>query len=246
MILAAVQYKPPKGETQIARRQLSSFVQQAAENNADIIVCPEMAISGYIWGDSAELLPHAEAANGKTFQTLSPIAKKYKSWIVCGIAEVDGDLLYNSAIVISSTGELVCCYRKILLYEADYKWATKGDTRMLIHTEHGVLAPAICMDLNDNNLLYWLWQNKPDILVFCTNWLDEGSSIDEYWRMRTQHWDGWMIGANCWGEDCGTKFRGESAILDREKNTRVKAPIVGNHIIYWDTLEGARHAETDS
>jgi N-carbamoylputrescine amidase len=237
MILAAVQYKPPKGETQVARSQLFSFVQKAAENDADIIVCPEMAITGYIWKDQNELLPHAEPANGKTFQMLSPIAKQHKVWIVCGIAERDGELLYNSAIVISSKGELICCYRKILLYEADYTWATKGNTRMLIQTEHGVLAPAICMDLNDNQLLYWLWEKKPDILVFCTNWLDEGSEIDEYWRMRTQHWDGWMIGANSWGEDCGTKFRGESAILDRRKNTCVKAPISGDHIIYWNTLQ---------
>jgi len=237
MILAAVQYKPPKGQTQIARQQLVSFVQEAAENNADIIVCPEMAVSGYIWQDKADILPHVESASGETFQSLSPIAKQYQAWIICGIAEEEDGNLYNSAIVISSTGELVCCYRKILLFEADYSWAQSGHQRMLIQTEHGSIAPAICMDLNDDRLLYWLWRNKPDILAFCTNWLNEGSTIDDYWTMRTMHWSGWMIGANTWGEDCGTRFRGESAIIAPDKQTKVKAAIEGDCILYWNTLQ---------
>jgi len=245
MILAAVQYKPPKGQTQIARAELRSYVEKAAANNADIIVCPEMAISGYIWKDADDIYPHTELAKGETYDCLSPIARKHGVWIICGIAEREGDSLYNSAIVISSTGKLVCCYRKILLYESDYLWAKSGKERMIIHTEHGSLAPAICMDLNDDRLIYWLWTEKPDILAFCSNWLNEGTTIDDYWKMRTMNWNGWMIGANCWGEDKGTKFRGESAILDGSKDTRIKAPIEGDCIIYCDTLKGASYSKTD-
>jgi N-carbamoylputrescine amidase len=246
MILAAVQYKPPKGQTQIARAELTAYVEKAAINHADIIVCPEMAVSGYVWENAEDVYPHTELENGETFDCLSPIARKYGVWIICGIAERQGESLYNSAIVISSTGELVCCYRKILLYDSDFLWAQSGNQRMIIQTEHGSLAPAICMDLNDDRLLYWLWAEKPDILAFCSNWLNEGTTIDDYWKMRTVNWNGWMIGANCWGEDKGTEFRGESAILDGSKETLVKAPIEGNCIIYCDTLNRACYPKTDS
>ena len=237
MILAAIQYKPPKGQTQVARTQLAELVTDAAQNGADIIVCPEMAISGYIWSTTEEIWPHTEEAAGETYQLLSSIAEKYRVWVICGIAEREGKSLYNSAIVISSNGELICCYRKILLYKADHTWAQAGQQRMIIQTEHGRIAPAICMDLNDNKLLYWLWREQPDILAFCTNWLDEGSPIDDYWKLRTFHWSGWMVGANCWGEDNGTTFRGESAILDTHKRTRAKAALSGDCIIYCDTSQ---------
>ena len=100
-------------------------------------------------------------------ENYAKIAKSYRSWIVCGIAEETSDgTLYNSAVVLSSTGELVACYRKIMLYELDETWCTPGSERMLIQTEFGSLAPAICMDLNDNELIYWMWRTKPDILAF--------------------------------------------------------------------------------
>ena len=132
MILAAIQYKPPKGQTQVARSQLAELVMDAANNGADIIVCPEMAISGYIWNTIEEIWPHTEESSGETYRCLSAIAKQYGVWVVCGIAEREGKNLYNSALVISSSGELICCYRKILLYEADYAWAQAGAPAVMI------------------------------------------------------------------------------------------------------------------
>jgi predicted amidohydrolase len=143
--------------------------------------------------------------------------------------------LYNSAVVLSSKGDLVACYRKILLYELDETWCTPGTERMLIQTEFGSLAPAICMDLNDNELIYWMWRAKPDILAFCTNWLNQDSPIDSYWKWRTPYWNGWFIGANRWGVDVNTPFRGESAIISPHKDTVAQAQIEGDAILIWDT-----------
>lgn len=234
-ILAVIQYKPPKGQTQIARQELLPMIEEACQN-ADIVVCPEMAFSGYVFESAAEILPHTETQNGATFQALSQLASQYKSWIVCGFAEEAEDgLLYNAAWVVASDGRLAGCYRKILLYDEDFRWSESGWERMIFDTEFGTLAPAICMDLNDNNLIYWLWQSQPDIIAFCSNWLNQDSSIDDYWKMRLWGWRGWFIGANRWGEDCGIPFRGESAILSPTGHTVVKAGIEGDCILYWDT-----------
>ena len=53
MKLATVQYTPPWGQPQVARRQLLALVREAAVQGANIIVCPEMAVSGYVF-DSVE------------------------------------------------------------------------------------------------------------------------------------------------------------------------------------------------
>ena len=236
MQLVAIQYKPPKGKPQIARQELFALIKEAGEKGSGIIVCPEMATTGYVWNSEEEVLPYCEEADGETFQVLAPLAKKYQSWIVCGIAEKEDGKLYNSAIIINSNGTLAGCYRKILLFEQDETWANPGTERMLFKTEFGTMAPAICMDLNDNELIYWLWKARPDILAFCTNWLNEGTTIDDYWILRTPYWYGWMIGANCWGTDRQIEFRGESAIISPQKRTVIKAPITENKIISWNII----------
>ena len=81
------------------------------------------------------------------------------------------------------------------------------------------MTPAICMDLNDNNLIYWMWDVRPDILAFCTNWLNQDSPIDSYWKLRTPYWSGWFIGAN----RCG------------EERTVAQAEITGDGVLFWET-----------
>ena len=232
--LAAIQYKPPKALLPVAQSEICSLVRQAGEDGADLIVCPEMATTGYLWESPAHLLPYAEPAKGETFHLLSELAEKYETWIICGFPEASENKLFNSAWVIQPNGKLVCCYRKILLYDSDYSWSKSGQTRYLISSDLGTIFPAICMDLNDNNLLQALWKSNPDILAFCTNWLDEGSDVLEYWRHRILGWRGWFVAANSWGVEQNITFSGRSLILNPTGEVVAMAPKTGNCVIMAD------------
>ena len=177
-------------------------------------------------------MPHTEKKDGPLYQQLSVIAKKNQAWIVCGYAEREQDKLYNSALVVRSDGSLACSYRKVLLYDADYSWSLSGESRYLITTEFGTLMPAICMDLNDNHLIRELWRSKPDIVAFCTNWLDEGTTVLDYWQNRLWGWDGFFLAANSWGPDGEISFCGQSAILEPGGLPIVQAEKAGNKILY--------------
>ena len=104
-------------------------------------------------------------------------------------------------------------YRKNLLFELDRTWADTGHERVLVETPWGRLAPAICMDLNDDRFVRWLCHESPEILAFCTNWLDQGVDILPYWRARLYGWSGWFVAADAWGVDGGLRMYGRSAIL---------------------------------
>ena len=233
MRLAAVQYRPPKGEPEKARSELVERVREAGE--VDLVVCPEMATSGYVWRSPQELLPHAEAADGPTFQALSERAREQGCWIVCGFPELAPEGLYNSALVIDDKGQLACCYRKVLLYEADLAWARMGRARPVLQTPFGRLVPGICMDLNDDNFALHLHRSKPDVVAFCTNWIDQGHDILPYWRWRMFGWRGWFVAADCWGEDSGTSFYGRSAILAPGGEPAQMAPARGDCVLVHDT-----------
>lgn len=232
MKLAAIQYKPPKGNVPKAHVELGRLIDEAGAQNADVIVLPEMATTGYIWDNAAALRPHAELANGSTYEWLAQKAIAHQAWIICGYAETDdkGDL-YNSALVVSPEGELVCSYRKVLLFEADYTWAKPGNTRYIVPSQWGRIAPIICMDLNDDHCIAFLKKQKIDICAFCTNWVEENVAVLWYWQLRLGHFKGYFVAANSWGHDSGTTFSGASAILGPKGKLLVQAGKEGDCVI---------------
>jgi predicted amidohydrolase len=234
--LAAIQFRPPKGKPELARSGLAELIGAAGEQGADLIVCPEMATTGYIWHSPADLAPLAEPARGPTLAMLSEKAREHRSWIVCGFAEdAGGGALYNSALVVDPFGDMVRCYRKVLLYDADLSWARPGQQRMSIGSDLGRIAPAICMDLNDDGLIRYLHRAGVDVLAFCTNWVDEGSAVHPYWIWRLTGWPGWLVAANTWGQDEDTLFSGCSAIIAPDKRVVAAAGYLGDEVLLVDT-----------
>lgn len=229
---AAIQYRPPRGDAPRARRALAAMVDEAGGRGARLIVCPEMATSGYVWEDAAEILPHCEPARGPTLEALAPVAAERGAWVVVGFPERAPDgALYNSALVIDDRGQLVDCYRKVLLYDADTTWARPGRRRPVYDIPAGRMTPGICMDLNDFGFGLHLLSARPEVVAFCTNWVDEGEDILPYWRERMLGWRGWFVAADRWGEDRGVRFYGRSAILAPGGAVAAIAPAEGDAIL---------------
>jgi formamidase len=83
-----------------------------------LVMFHELAASGFdhfvrgdsttTWKQKAELIP------GPTTERLCALARETGHWLVPGSTyEIDGDKLYNTAIVISPKGEIVAKYRKM-------------------------------------------------------------------------------------------------------------------------------------
>ncbi|HEY4001889.1 MAG TPA: carbon-nitrogen hydrolase family protein [Candidatus Xenobia bacterium] len=229
--LSAIQYKPPKGQPERARTELVALVERAAAGGAQLVVAPEMSVTGYVWLNPAQIQPHAEPADGPTYRALAPVAERHGCWITAGIAECQDGSLYNSAIVVDHHGRLVDCYRKVCLFDIDYLWARAGRGRPVYDTPFGRVAPGICMDLNDDRFTAFLECERPDILAFNTNWLDQGFVILPYWRERLGEWHGWFVAANTWGAEGRIRFYGNSAILNPARQTLALAGREGNEII---------------
>ena len=214
MRAAAVQFRAPKGQPGATRGALAGWLEKATDEGAGLVVFPELATTGYMWRSISEISPHAEPADGPTFQALAPLARERGAWVVCGFPERASDgRLYNSALVIGPAGQLVACYRKVLLFSADKPWAVAGDQRVLLRTDFGVMMPAICMDINDDGLIFAVRRHRPDVLAFPTSWVSEGSDVHAYWRARLSGFGGCFVAADNWGEDSGTVFAGRSCIL---------------------------------
>ena len=246
MRAAAIQFRPPKGRPDDARVALRSLIDEAGAQGADLIVCPEMATTGYIWESPRQIGPLSERARGKSFRMLSEAARTHRAWIVCGFPELfvhpgrttrEGRTmatLYNSAQVVSPMGELVTCYRKVLLFEADETWASPGWRRSVVPMEQGPMVPGICMDLNDPGFTGFLRRIQPRVVAFCTNWLEQGIDVHAYWAERLAGYRGAFVAANSWGPDGNIAFCGRSAIFGPGQALLAEAPEEGDHVLVAD------------
>lgn len=244
MKVAAIQFKADKGRPDESLDRLCALVEQAGSAGARLIVCPEMALTGYLFPDAASARAIAEPLHGPSSERLAGLARRHGCFLVQGFAERAGGPeqgagtpLYNSARVFGPDGSLVYRYQKRLLFDADYTWAAAGTTPYpLIETEHGTLTVGICMDLNDDRFTAFLRATRPRLVAFCTNWVDEGLDVRPYWQLRLRGCTSYFVAANTYGREeaqnhAPTAFSGHSAILAPDGRTLSRGPKEGDAVV---------------
>jgi len=81
----------------------------------DLAVLPELITTGYQFRDRAELEKLAETIPGPTTEAFQELSGRMDLHVVVGLAERNGDKVYNSAALIGGDG-VVGIYRKVHLF----------------------------------------------------------------------------------------------------------------------------------
>ena len=90
------------------------FAFSAARQQADLIIFPELFLTGYNIGSAAHSL--AEPADGPSYQKAAEIARKADIALLYGYSERLGTDVYNAALLIDRKGRARANYRKTHLY----------------------------------------------------------------------------------------------------------------------------------
>jgi predicted amidohydrolase len=95
--------------------------------DADLVVLPELAATGYFFRSTEDAASVAEEIpGGPTVTRLHDWAKRSGATIVAGLVERDGGRLFNSAVVVTPRGWLGT-YRKVHLYYQEKTHFAPGD-----------------------------------------------------------------------------------------------------------------------
>ncbi len=121
MRIGIVQSSPVFGEVE---GNLADCFDLMSSHSADLWVLPELFATGYQFLNADEAKELAEPVpSGKTTQALIACAAKNECFVVAGLPELDGDDVYNSAVLVGPEGFLAR-YRKIhLFYEEKIHFA---------------------------------------------------------------------------------------------------------------------------
>jgi 5-aminopentanamidase len=117
MRLAIFQMAARAGNVPANLAAIEGAARQAAGGGADILLAPELAITGYGAGEALGRL--AEPLDGPTIGRLAAVAAGHGLALVTGFAERAGEAVYNSAVLLRPEGGRAI-YRKCQLY-GDYE-----------------------------------------------------------------------------------------------------------------------------
>jgi predicted amidohydrolase len=138
------QFAPNFGEVAANRSKVVSALSGA---QADIIVLPELAFTGYLFQDRSELASLAEdPAKSSTVSSLIALCRDRDFFLVTGFAEKSADKIFNSALVIGGDG-VIYTYRKLHLFNTEKEYFDPGDTPLETIELRGVrIGVMICFD----------------------------------------------------------------------------------------------------
>jgi 5-aminopentanamidase len=146
MRIAALQMRAVPGDPEANLARIERAAHDVAAKGADLLVAPELAVTGYGAGDA--ILKLAETGAGKTAHRLGALAEATGVAVIAGFAERDGETVYNSAL-LADKGGTTDIYRKSHLY-GPYERSLFSAERPSDHviTFHGMkIGMLICYDV---------------------------------------------------------------------------------------------------
>jgi predicted amidohydrolase len=143
--LATVHFKPKDGKTPMDNcRMYEPFIAEAAKQKADLVVLGETLTYvnlGKKYHEVAEPIP------GPSTEYFGELAKKHNFYIVPGLLERDGHLVYNVAVLIGPDGMVIGKYRKTCLPRGEIEGGlTPGSEYPVFSTRFGKVGMMVCYD----------------------------------------------------------------------------------------------------
>ncbi len=142
------------------------FCDEAIKNKADLIVFPELSLTGYSLKD-LNFVISLELDKTKVLDELKQKSKKIS--IVCGLVEEDENFaIYNSGVFISD-GEIKFTHRKMYpptygLFE-EFRYFSRGMECRAHETKLGKIGLLVCEDMWHLSLPYTVTMDGAQVIV---------------------------------------------------------------------------------
>ncbi|MCP3875856.1 MAG: amidohydrolase [Desulfobacteraceae bacterium] len=203
------------------------FISEASQNNAKIIVFPEMNLTGYV--SSSGIISISKPINSDITQIFSTMAKDLGITILVGIAEKKQNNEICASHLIFFPNGTFDVYRKIHTAPFEKKYFTAGNT-ISVFKSHGLnFGVQLCYDAHFPELTLAQALKKADI-IFIPHASPRGSSHGKYdsWirHLRARAFDNGLYIAACnqIGDNSkGLSFPGVSLLIGPDGNVISKS-----------------------
>ncbi|MHC4726430.1 MAG: carbon-nitrogen hydrolase family protein, partial [Planctomycetota bacterium] len=194
------------------------------------VVCLGEAIT--MVGTGCTVKDCAKPIPGPISEKLAEAAGRNRIWVVAGITEQAGDIVYNTAVLLDRKGRIAGKYRKIHLPREEWKNGIRpGDVYPVFETDFGKVAIQICYD--------WFFPEAAEIfalkgaeIIFAPTWgntlPDEAGRVngESTFRVRARDNGVYMV---------PSVYDGNSLVID--PMGRILANSAGKEGVFWAQVD---------
>ena len=144
--LAIYQYAARDESPDSRLQRLDGILRSAKDAPFDLVVCPELFLSGYNVG--AKIADLSQTPDGSYAAAAAEIAQRHRTALICGYPETAGEQRFNSAMVIDGNGRRQANHRKLRIpngFERD--WFAPGGNYTMLDIAGFRVALLICYDV---------------------------------------------------------------------------------------------------
>jgi predicted amidohydrolase len=218
LTLALVQMEPALGDLPANLDRMLGFIQEASDEGADLIVFPELALTGYhpeLLGE--RLVRLSRSAKDEPIQRLARAAGEHHAWLVFGFIErraIPG-VVYDSIAICSPDGVEIHTYAKTHLSPNESSHYRPGPSLEAIKTHWGMLGVMICTDIGYPEAARVLTLQGANLLIAPSCWTKEDEDIwPVHLQARALDNLAFMAGVNRVGAEGKLHFIGRSMLVD--------------------------------
>jgi len=240
MRVALAQLDARLGEVEANAERARDVIEAAQAGGADLVVFPELFLSGYALRGVAQ----------ETARSSAEVAELVGDGpALIGFRELERGQTYNSAAFIAH-GKPVHVHRKLYLVDhepfGEHELFERGSELRAFDTPHGRLATLICNDAWQPFLPFIAAQDGARLLLVPSCSSTAVPEAEEYWRELTRFQarmlQCFVVFVNRVGHERGLTFWGGSHMVGPDGTTLAEAPRLEEAILYADfDLE---HVET--
>ncbi len=207
------------------------YIKQAAENNADLVLFPEVQLTEFFpQYRNRDVEAYKTDINSGIIQKLCESCKKNKIMAVPNVYLSENGKAYDASILISKEGEIIGTQKMVHIAEADkffeQDYYTESDDGFKVFdTEFGKIGVVVCFDRHYPESIRTETLMGADLILIPTvNTKAEPTEMFE-WEIRVQSFQNSVFTAMCnrVGKEGEMDFCGESIVIDPNGDVIVKA-----------------------
>jgi predicted amidohydrolase len=212
------------------------LIDQALAQEADLLVFPELSMTGYLLQDMVPQVAMRPNAQDPVFSKLLQASQKID--LVVGFVQEDERNRFYIASGYLSGGEVVHVHQKIYLPTYglfdEGRFFAWGDSVRAFDTRFGRFGMLVCEDFWHASVPYLLWQDGADVLIFSSASPGRGLSneplvdsarwVDHINRAYASMFTTFVAHTNRVGHEDGLHFWGGAMVYDPNGDVLARAP----------------------
>ncbi|WP_282630662.1 carbon-nitrogen hydrolase family protein [Empedobacter sedimenti] len=233
MKVSVAQINPIKGDIESSINHHLKFIRKATEHNVELIVFPELSLTGY----EPELAKNlALNVNDKRLNVFQKYSDENNLTIGIGSPTFNNGFIFISMIILQPFKERLV-YSKTNLFHSELDIFSPGSDNLVVHFENGEnFTPAICYDISDPEHSFIAKNNNTSLYIASV--LNSISGVDDDLKKLSHIAKNNQMNvmmANYIGQSGGYNCAGKSSVWNNKGQLIMQMNNTDEGLIIYDT-----------